>query len=107
MSGCTCCLCSEPGRIRELDDQQGDNVDTGDWIAVGAVVISVAAAIISVWQAHTAVVSAGHAKVMTLLAAARIAHTQGTEITVRNASPQARAALHTLGWDWLRSDHDE
>jgi hypothetical protein len=38
-------------------------VDAGDWIAVGAVVISVAAAAISVWQARTAAASAEHAKV--------------------------------------------
>ncbi|MGW1878753.1 hypothetical protein [Streptomyces sp. NPDC001975] len=38
-------------------------MDTGDWIAVGAVVISVAAAAISVWQARTAAASAEYAKV--------------------------------------------
>lgn len=36
---------------------------------------------------------------MAFLAAARIAHEQGTKVTIRNASPQARATLHTLGLD--------
>ncbi|SDP81539.1 anti-anti-sigma factor [Streptomyces sp. cf386] len=40
-------------------------------------------------------------------AAARIAHKQGTEITVRNANPQARATLHVLGLDRLQQYHDE
>ena len=44
---------------------------------------------------------------MALLTAARIAHQQGTDITVRNASPQARATLHTLGLDRIQHYHDE
>ncbi|SDL02582.1 STAS domain-containing protein [Streptomyces indicus] len=36
---------------------------------------------------------------MAFLTAARIAHKQRTEIIVRNASPQARTVLHTLGLD--------
>ncbi|MGX1910089.1 STAS domain-containing protein [Streptomyces phaeochromogenes] len=39
---------------------------------------------------------------MTFLAAARIAHAQGTDVTVRDASPQARATLHALGLDRLQ-----
>ncbi|MEU6304470.1 hypothetical protein [Streptomyces chartreusis] len=44
---------------------------------------------------------------MTFLAAARIARTQGTQITVRNAGPQARATLHTLGRNRLQGHHDD
>jgi anti-anti-sigma factor len=44
---------------------------------------------------------------MAFLAAARIAHEQGTAVTVRNASPQARATLHTLGLDRLQHYHGE
>ncbi|MGA5451989.1 STAS domain-containing protein [Streptomyces umbrinus] len=43
---------------------------------------------------------------MAFLAAARIAHEQGTKVTVRHASPQARATLHTLGLDRLQHYHD-
>ncbi|WP_405956560.1 STAS domain-containing protein [Streptomyces phaeochromogenes] len=43
---------------------------------------------------------------MAFLAAARIAYQQGTDITVRNASPQARATLHTLGLDRLQHYHN-
>ncbi|MER7173972.1 STAS domain-containing protein [Streptomyces mesophilus] len=38
---------------------------------------------------------------MAFLSAARIAREQGTEVTIRNASPQARAVLHKLGLDQL------
>ncbi|MEU6709669.1 hypothetical protein [Streptomyces wuyuanensis] len=38
-------------------------MDAGDWIAVGAVFVSVGAAVISVWQARTAAASAKHAEV--------------------------------------------
>ncbi|MFD9445614.1 STAS domain-containing protein [Streptomyces sp. NPDC060006] len=44
---------------------------------------------------------------MAFLTAARIAHQQGTRVTIRNASPQARATLHTLGLDRLQQYHDE
>ncbi|MFF0041599.1 STAS domain-containing protein [Streptomyces mirabilis] len=43
---------------------------------------------------------------MAFLAAARVAHKQGTDVTVRNASPQARATLRTLGLDRLQHYHD-
>jgi len=43
---------------------------------------------------------------MAFLAAARVAHEQGTDVTVRNASAQARATLHTLGLDRLQHYHD-
>ncbi|WP_328687657.1 STAS domain-containing protein [Streptomyces phaeochromogenes] len=43
---------------------------------------------------------------MAFLAAARVAHKQGIDLTVRNASPQARATLHTLGLDQLQHYHD-
>ena len=43
---------------------------------------------------------------MAFLAAARIAHEQGTKVTVRHASLQARATLHTLGLDQLQHYHD-
>ncbi|MGA5454806.1 STAS domain-containing protein [Streptomyces umbrinus] len=43
---------------------------------------------------------------MAFLAAARIAHEQGTNVTVRNASSQARATLHILGLDRLQHYYD-
>jgi anti-anti-sigma factor len=43
---------------------------------------------------------------MAFLAAARVAHAQGTHVAVRNASPQARATLHTLGLDRLQHYRD-
>jgi len=43
---------------------------------------------------------------MAFLAASRIAHQRGTEVTVCNASPQARATLHTLGLDRLQHYRD-
>ena len=44
---------------------------------------------------------------MAFLAAARVAHEQGIDVTVRNASPQARATLHTLGLERIQHYHDE
>ncbi|MFC4610482.1 STAS domain-containing protein [Streptomyces maoxianensis] len=43
---------------------------------------------------------------MAFLTTARIAHEQGIDVTVRNASPRARATLHTLGLDQLQHYHD-
>lgn len=43
---------------------------------------------------------------MAFLTAALLAREQGIAVTVRNASPQARAIMHTLGLDRLQHYRD-